>query len=473
MRSINLRAAKDYPVVSGTLHPGQLAGLNFFQDFLENDKPYAVLAGYAGTGKTHLVGALVRLLQQVCWGPIGVTSPTHQAKIVLQGRLALNGVRMNSEMLTVSTIHSWLELKEEIDDNGSIKFVPQPTRVPRYAKEGCDVLFIDESSMIDTEIGRYIDEAWPHFRGKVLFVGDPCQIPPVGEDDSDPFLRVMADDPKFYGVHFLRDVVRQEQGNPIIQLAMTMRDHIESGDKLYKFPNLMDFVDGNRIRVMHGISLPECQALYTSQESIDNPKYLKALAYRNATVDSLNFIVKMYRKGERRREMVLRYDVGDSYILTEPMLDETQSRIIIPNNAEIIVEGVTEGIEGEGEYQYKVYSLIVSSDVLEKGSTVLLKARPRDPKYQELATLLLNYAKMQRSGSVQRAQAWREYYEFIRQYVPLKMSFALTAHRSQGSTYTYTIIDEVDVFSNRNRYEGNRVAYTALTRASEGVIILR
>ena len=469
MRPINIRAAKDYAVVSGQMHPSQVEGLDFIHAWLSSDKPYAILAGYAGTGKSYLIGGVVRLLQQVCWGPLGVTSPTHQARIELQKHLTLHGVNLRSEMITVATIHSWLGLKEVFDDDGKSLFVPQGINKSKY-KDGCDVLIIDEASMIDSIIGGYVNEAWKSFRGKVLFVGDPAQIPPVGEQDSFPFLQFMEGNEQFYGVHFLREVVRQAKGSKIITLATDMRDSIENGDKLYKYPNLLDYVDNDQIKVLRCIRQEGCRSLYLSPESLENPRYVKALAYRNSTVEQLNTIVKSLRKGLPVNELE-RYYVGDTYILTEPLMDGEM--IILPNNAEITIEGIEESMEGEGEYRYEVHKLMVSSELLETGSIVVLKPRPQDQRYHDLAKLLLEYAKTLRKGSLERSAAWKEYYGFTRQYVPLKMSFAITAHRSQGSTYTYTILDETDLFSNRNRYEGNRVAYTALTRAAQGVIVLR
>ena len=184
----------------------------------------------------------------------------------------------------------------------------------------------------------------------------------------------------------------------------------------------------------------------------------------------MNLIVKAGRKGVAPQKL-LPYYVGDTFILTQPLIEGNIT--ILPNNSEVTVKSVEKGVEGEGEYRYTVYTLIVSSDIIPVGSTVAIKPEPKDSKYAELVELLLNYAKIQRKGSLERHSAWKEYYGFIRQYVPIKASFALTAHRSQGSTYRYAIIDETDIFSNRNPSERSRVAYTALTRASEGVIILR
>jgi hypothetical protein len=372
-------------------------------------------------------------------------------------------------MLTISTIHSWLGLKEDITDDGMITFVPQGMDKSKY-KDGCDILIVDESSMVDSLIGGYIDEAYRTFRGRVLFVGDPCQIPPVGETDSYPFLQYLAGDDKFFGAFFLTNIVRQMEGNPIIAMASELRGSIEAGVSLRRFPKLLEFVDGAKICHAQRIQDASCSTLFLSLDSIVDPRHTKALAYRNSTVDAMNLIVKAGRKGVAPQKL-LPYYIGDTFILTQPLIEGNIT--ILPNNSEVTVKSVEKGVEGEGEYRYTVYTLIVSSDIIPVGSTVTLKPEPKDPKYTELVELLLNYAKIQRKGSLERHTAWKEYYGFIRQYVPIKASFALTAHRSQGSTYRYAIIDETDIFSNRNPSERSRVAYTALTRASEGVIILR
>ena len=474
MRSINLPNAHDYPVVTSTLFQDQRSGLGVVEEWLKNplSPPYFIMAGYAGSGKSYLTAAIVRLAQQVCWDKIAVTSPTHQAKIVLYGQLGLHGVKTEGANVSVSTIHAFLGLKEDIDDDGNIQFVPNGDPRKNGYWDGCSLLVVDEVSMIGKRLMQYIDDAHEVFQGKVLFVGDPAQIPPVDEVEAAPFVMAIDYDPRIHGVYFLREVVRQAKGNPIISIASVLRECLEEEKYPRSYPHLMDFVDGDKIITVRSMNAPECQKKIMDRNALDSPKFLKLLAYRNNTVYELNRFVRGMRL--TKEALMSKYCVGESLILTEPMLDETQNAVVLPNNSEVVIQEVSKHMEGDGEYAFEVYHLVVSCDLLEDMTTILLKARPvGDPVYDSIEDLLKTIALSKPKGSFESKSAWMDYYAFKRQFVPVRHSFSLTTHRSQGSTYSYTIINEGDIFSNRKKEEAVRVAYTALTRASEGVIILR
>lgn len=474
MRPINLRNAKDYAVVTSTLFEDQSKALDKVCDWMmyQGDKPYFILAGYAGTGKTYLTGCIIRLAQQVCWNAIAATSPTHEAKLVLHRNMLVHGVNTHQSNVNVSTIHSFLGLTEDIDNDGNTIFVPNGNPLKNGYNKGCDLLVVDEGSQVGKLIMQYILDAQFIFQGRVLIVGDPAQIPPIGEKESAPFMMAVNGDSQVYGVHFLKDVVRQAKGSAIIGAATALRNIIEDGGMVRNYPHLLDFVDGDKLRVVRTAQHPSCLEWITSDGAKDNPKFLKFLAYHNDATYELNKLVRSMRLTPE--QLALRFCVGESLILTEPMLDETQTAIVLPNNAEVVVQEVSYHMDGADEYSFEVAHLVVSSDVLEDGSTVLLKVRPvYDNAYLEVEELLKAVAKSHKKGSFPAKAAWMDYYAFRRQYVPVRHSYSLTTHRAQGSTYTRTIISEGDIFSNRNREEALRVAYTALTRASDGVIVLR
>jgi exodeoxyribonuclease V len=474
MPSINLRSARDYKAVCASLNGDQPNALEDMCEWLLNPVGnYYILAGYAGTGKTYLTAALIKLAQQVSWGNIAVTCPTHQAKMNLSIHLKLHGVNTGSKSLNVSTIHSFLGMGEQIDDDGRIQFVPTGGK-DGYSEEGCDLLICDEVSMIGQLLNPYIEDAHTDFKGKVLFVGDPMQIPPVGESDSSIFSRWKEKDPKFFGCSWLKSIVRQQEGSRIIGIATLVRQHLEKGDILLRYPNLNDFLGNDQLFREDGFRLGKAKEIIDLSPEQHNPRFVKLLGYRNTVVDFMNATVRAYLDKSRGGTGVIpRYVVGESLILTAPLMDEGRKQVILPNNSEVTILDVEEFLDGEGEYTYPAHRLVVKCPDVSGDSEILLKPSPHDATYGKIVKLLVDYAKAQKKGSYQSKGAWGEYYAFIRQYTPCKYSFAITAHRSQGSTYGWSIIDEADIFSNSNREEAGRVAYTAITRASEGVVILR
>jgi exodeoxyribonuclease-5 len=68
--------------------------------------------------------------------------------------------------------------------------------------------------------------------------------------------------------------------------------------------------------------------------------------------------------------------------------------------------------------------------------------------------------------------AWKRYYKYKRAFLDCSYGYAITAHKSQGSTYTNAVLLEYDMLKNSNTVEMNRIRYTALTRANKRVIII-
>ena len=70
-------------------------------------------------------------------------------------------------------------------------------------------------------------------------------------------------------------------------------------------------------------------------------------------------------------------------------------------------------------------------------------------------------------------KSWIQYYNFLRRYADVSFAYAITAHKSQGSTYNTTFVLEDDINMNLDVVERNRIKYTAYTRASKKVYVLR
>jgi ATP-dependent exoDNAse (exonuclease V) alpha subunit len=71
-----------------------------------------------------------------------------------------------------------------------------------------------------------------------------------------------------------------------------------------------------------------------------------------------------------------------------------------------------------------------------------------------------------------RNKAWAEKFKFERSVAYVKHNYALTVHKSQGSSYGTCLVYEDDILSNRNVYERNRILYVAATRAKKKLFII-
>ena len=64
---------------------------------------------------------------------------------------------------------------------------------------------------------------------------------------------------------------------------------------------------------------------------------------------------------------------------------------------------------------------------------------------------------------------WRKFHSLKETYCDLRPSYAITAHKAQGSTYKNVVVDYKDIFANAKKSEAMRAAYVATTRASTSV----
>ena len=148
----------------------QKAALEYINSFMESECRQMVLCGPAGTGKTSLVNVLLderdkKHVKYVC------TAPTNKAVEVIAKRTSRQFDR---------TIFSLCGLKlVDLDDKEPYLERDGDSKLGEY-----DIVVIDEASMTGTELLRNIEGDLVEFSYiKVLYVGDPCQIPAV-EDSN-------------------------------------------------------------------------------------------------------------------------------------------------------------------------------------------------------------------------------------------------------------------------------------------------
>ena len=174
------------------LTDGQEKGLKIAVERYRSGKPYTVIAGYAGSGKSTLVSHIIESLniapQDVCFAAF-----TGKASLVLREKGCENSM----------TMHKLLYYSKELPD-GTFEHKPKDRLEYNYK-----IIVVDEVSMIPIDMWELLLSHGVH----VIALGDPFQLPPIdGESEilSHPHV-------------FLDEIVRQAQDSAIIRLSMDIR----------------------------------------------------------------------------------------------------------------------------------------------------------------------------------------------------------------------------------------------------------
>lgn len=175
------------------LTDGQKKGLEVACQRYKEHKPYTVIAGYAGTGKTTLVHFIIQELG-LHENQVVFVAYTGKAALVLKQKGNKNAM----------TAHKLLYHSEELPD-GTYRHTPRVKLEKKYS-----LVVVDEASMLPQEM---IDLLLSH-HVHTIFLGDPMQLPPIDSEQT------ILDHPHV----FLDEIVRQALENPIIKLSMDIRN---------------------------------------------------------------------------------------------------------------------------------------------------------------------------------------------------------------------------------------------------------
>ena len=403
-----------------TLTADQEAALSAFYTFLVNPiETVFVLSGYSGCGKTTLVSTLLNRLPDFM-RMVRLVNPS-QEDYTVELTATTNKAAENLSHITgqsVATIHSFLGLRVQTDYRTNTT-----TLIPRNMdrKEGV-LLFVDEASYVDSMLLEYIFRLTN--KCKIVFIGDPAQLAPVKSSGTPVFAA------GFTGA-MLKQVVRQVEGNPIVDLSTKFRGTVNTGEFFSFKP------DGHHIRHM----TPDEFKLAIQQEFTRSDwryKDSKILAWTNKRVIEYNQYVRNLAKGDPH------FQVGDYAVCNSFLASGKQS---LKTDQMVQITGISEELEYLGVIgkTFTVDNTIRAfmPNSLEEKNAAIKKARAND----ELSTV----ATMES------------------QWIDLRAAYASTVNKSQGSTFDKVFIDLTDLAKCTNGNTLARMLYVAVSRARSQV----
>ncbi len=421
-----------------------------------------VLKGYAGTGKTTILGAFIKALNQYKV-KTRLLSPTGRAAKVLQ----------NKSNLKAYTIHKQLYRRENSDDD----FNRLQLNVNLHTNT---VFIIDESSMISDYViasdgninSRNLLEDVIHyvFSGKnckLIFLGDEGQLPPVGSDYS-PALDIKHLTNNYSNVHIeefcLSYIHRQSANSGILTNATILRTN-ESSLITQKLQEYDDIVRLNSIEF---------------QESIED-SYSKYGIDDTLIVTYSNKLANRYNSEIRKR--ILWFDnvlcpgdllmvVKNNYFWIDP-----QGPIgFIANGDKLTIKRIIkyEHLYGSDfarvEVKFSDYDEQEEMEVLLMLETLNCEGPSlgRDRIKELFFTIEQDYSHIKNKRKRYDSILKNPYFNALQ----IKYGYAITCHKSQGGQWSNVYVDAGYPAKNLMDSIYKRWLYTAVTRATKKVFLV-
>ncbi len=474
-----------------TLNQEQVQVLEQIRKFAASgDKSVFVLKGYAGTGKTTMIRAIVPMLAKA-GKVVKLMAPTGRAAKVLTERTGFPAATIHK------TIYEWDHATDaRHDEQGNLI----PSKTPSTRANGVDdlqyffnirklddgispdslVCIVDEASMVasskvsgeilhfgtDVLLDDLFTYGQPRLGGKFIFVGDPAQLPPVGDSHS-AALDVDSLEKRGLSVDSceLRQVMRQDEGSAILANAMKVRDLLASSQRntlvFDRVPGqvdditpqgiINDFIAHNE-RPCLGGSIVVC---YSNSMVSHYNESLRNRYFSNTTVPQVGDVVQVVRNNYG-------YDLynGDFAQITQvaPSPEKQSAPVWVSDGAskkQETVELLFRNVELLTQDGRKITCKIVES---------LLGNSSRALTPQEIKALYINFnmrhPELKKESDIALALMNDPYYNALW----VKYGYAITCHKAQGGEWDTAYVD----YTGRTGLDDDslRWAYTATTRAS-------
>ena len=422
-----------------------------------------LLKGYAGTGKTSLIGALVKTLDQLEQKCV-LLAPTGRAAKVFAHYAGHPAFTIHKKIYRQRSFSNELD-NFSINDN-----LHQHT-----------LFIVDEASMIANDglsgsmfgTGRLLDDLVQYvYSGqgcRLMLIGDTAQLPPVGEEES-PALSANA--LKGYGLKvyegMLTEVVRQLSDSGILWNATELRRYIAEED-FFTLPPIRveDFPD---IRVIPGNELIE--AITDSYDHVGLDETI--------VVCRSNKRANIYNKGIRNtilfREEEL--ETGDLLMVAKNNYYWTEGCKEIDFIANGDIAEVRRVRREREMYGFRFADVVLrfpDYDDMELEVKLLLDtlhtdtpALPKEMNDKLFYSVLEDYADITIKRERMKKMKSDPYYNALQ----VKYAYAVTCHKAQGGQWKRVFLDQGYMTEDMLSPDYFRWLYTAFTRATETLYLV-
>lgn len=470
-----------------TLTSDQERALTKLEAFLDSPVQVFVLKGYAGSGKTTILKGLVEYLSSsekkfVLMAPTGRAAKVIREKTGQEANTVHKSIYGLDDFVEVENGDSFCyvyKIRNNIDVANTIFIIDEASMVSDAETKG--EFFQFGSGKLLTDLIEYTRVGMGKANSKIIFIGDPCQLPPIGDDSSKAFDSIYLKEK--YGLMSeeteMKEVKRQDSNSGILNAAAKIRKSITSG--FYKDFNLK----GNNIDIFN----PPYGNFLDKWGGVSGTKII--IAYKNRTCLQLNNQIREIRFGKTglppqkgdiiilgannyvknvfNGEFAVVNDIGVSSISRTILLRGKPPITLSWRNIELVFP------DANGNNR------IVAGKTLENFLNGDNTLRP-----EEWQALYVDFTN-RHQGLKRKTKEFQEaiFHDEFFNCLLIKYGYAVTCHKAQGGEWdnVFTIWDHdnseaFDCFTDKQRRAGKtnqdfyRWAYTAITRASKTLFAL-
>jgi len=468
----------------------QFQALQEMELFLSNDSNVFILQGYAGTGKTTLLKIFIDHLISI-ERKFQLMAPTGRAAKVIHQKTSYIATTVHKGIYSFEDLEE-IKASDSDEKTGFRYYFKLRNNVNVYE----NVFIVDEASMLSNNLSQgeffrfgsgYLLQDLITFsriqtntaKTKIIFIGDPAQLPPVGMNFSPALDKAYLE--KTFNLKIesteMKEVKRQDANNGILLAASKIRKCLTSG-----FFNEFDLRPNN-----HEIFNPSYSEFLNEYSTTLGQKII--ITYKNKTALDLNNLIRRTKYGSDKiiqaSDIVIiganNYNLG--ILNGEFAIVVKADDFITPRTIKFYTD---KGITSTVILNWRGIELIAPD---EKGTDKTIKGYMLENfltgdnylKPEEMQALYVDF----KNRNPELKAKTPEFSEALRNdpffnCIHLKYGYAVTCHKAQGGEWDHAFVfwdkgvnskhdfyHDIQLKNGKTNDDFYRWAYTAITRASK------
>jgi predicted NAD-dependent protein-ADP-ribosyltransferase YbiA (DUF1768 family) len=468
-----------------SLNDQQKSALYELEKFIEDYGTEITLSGYAGTGKSTIIGIFSKWLDhRIGRGNIVYTAPTHRANVITKQN------NPNANVYTLSALFGFTPDTDIAMEQGSLDLRELEFRSKNQVKyEPGQLIIIDEASMVQDGLYEYIQKIVAKDGVSVIYVGDSAQLRPV---KSDHISKVFTSD----GVpQITLTKVERTGDNPILKEATRLRQ----GEGLSYQTDINDKGQGVLYTSDDAVIDENLKQIVSSEEFNADPLHFRVLTATNAAVSAYNSKIRSLRYGKFAKPFVK----GDIIMGYSNKLRKPDGSYKLVNSGDYVIQNITDTTvkfkTDKGDIEFKAFKLSIrptGSTIMDDFQITVIDKNEPDSKLFEIVEYKDRLWRMAKEAKQNKQiSKYRDLVQMafnidnelnitknlednqgrLKIRKAIDYGYAQTVWKSQGSTYSKVLIlsNEIDTFGYGKDVMQlrNELRYVAVSRAKNFVII--